>query len=181
MFIDGNSSKQQQRQNSAPLRPTDTNKLRSTSSLPDTNSNGSTSRRKSRKPIKIIQDSNENKSINLDEDTQSIGFIDEDDDITAVTHSVNNTSYNEQNSLPNDDDDESHSNTVDTDFTNNSNTTVSFILNLRFISFSKIFYQLKISCRIDYISTFLKDVMDVFFEYISDFDTNFDSCFIKHW
>ncbi|CAF4307412.1 unnamed protein product, partial [Rotaria sp. Silwood2] len=142
MFIDGNStSKQKQRHNSAPLRPTDTNKFKTISSLPDTNSNTNnntiTSRRKSRKPIKIIQESinnNENKTSQIDEDIQSIDFIDDDDDITTTTttttHSINNT-YNEENttniSLPNDD--ESHSNTVDIDTTNDSNTTVSIILN----------------------------------------------------
>ncbi|CAF3340293.1 unnamed protein product [Rotaria sp. Silwood2] len=136
MFIDGNStSKQKQRHNSAPLRPTDTNKFKTISSLPDTNSNTNnntiTSRRKSRKPIKIIQESinnNENKTSQIDEDIQSIDFIDDDDDITTTTttttHSINNT-YNEENttniSLPNDD--ESHSNTVDIDTTNDSNTT----------------------------------------------------------
>ncbi|CAF1245321.1 unnamed protein product [Rotaria sordida] len=138
MFIDGNSaSKQKQRHNSAPLRSTDTNKFKTISSLPDTNSNTTTtatninnntitSRRKSRKPIKIIQESinnNENKTSQIDEDIQSIEFIDDDDDLTT-THSINNT-YNEENitniSLPNDD--ESHSNTIDIDTTNDSNTT----------------------------------------------------------
>jgi len=150
MFIDGNSSskqqqqKQRQRQNSAPLRPTDTNKLKSTSSLPETNSNNNTTtttRRKSRKPIKILEESindNENKTSQIDEDAQSIGFIDEDDETT--THSIDNT-YHEQDttsiSLPNDD--ESHSTTVDIDSTNDSNTTVSFILNFtKYFSLSSI-------------------------------------------
>ena len=51
----------------------------------------STSRRKSRKPIKNLQESinnNENKTSQIDEDTQSISFIDEDDQIP--THSLNN-------------------------------------------------------------------------------------------
>jgi hypothetical protein len=152
MFIDGNSSskqqqqKQRQRQNSAPLRPSDTNKLKSTSSLPETNSNNNnttttTTRRKSRKPIKILEESindNENKTSQIDEDAQSIGFIDEDDETT--THSIDNT-YHEQDttsiSLPNDD--ESHSTTVDIDSTNDSNTTVSFILNFtKYFSLSSI-------------------------------------------
>ncbi|CAF3761458.1 unnamed protein product [Rotaria sp. Silwood1] len=138
MFIDGNSTtKQKQRHNSAPLRPTDTNKFKTISSLPDTNSNitttttTTTSRRKSRKPIKIIQEpinnNNENKTSQIDEDIQSIEFIDDDaDDTTTITttHSINNT-YNEKNTtnicLPNDD--ESHSNIVDIDTTNDSNTT----------------------------------------------------------
>jgi hypothetical protein len=91
MFIDGNSSSKQ-RQNSAPLRLTDTN----------SNPTTSTSRRKSRKPTKSLQD-NENKTLQIDEDTQSISFIDDDDHTT--THSLS-----EQISLPNDD--ESHSNTT---------------------------------------------------------------------
>ncbi len=117
MFIDGNSSSKQ-RQNSAPLRPTDTN----------SNNTNSTSRRKSRKPIKNLQESinnNENKTSQIDEDTQSISFIDEDDQIPTHSLNNNNTTYNDQISLPNDgdDDDESH-----------SNTTVSFFQNYSFLS-----------------------------------------------
>ncbi|CAF0874316.1 unnamed protein product [Adineta steineri] len=129
MFIDGNSSsKQQQRHNTtAPLRLTDTN---------SNNTTTTSTRRKSRKPIKILQESsinnnNENKTSPIDEDTQSIGFIDEDDETTSTatvtsttTHSLDNK-YNEQNttntSLSNDD--ESHSITNDINSTNNSNTT----------------------------------------------------------
>ncbi|CAF3420665.1 unnamed protein product [Rotaria socialis] len=129
MFIDGNSTaKQKQRHNSAPLRPTDTNKFKTISSLPDANSNNSgTSRRKSRKPIKITQElvnDNENKTSQIDEDIQSIDYIDDDDEITATTttttHSINNA-YTTNISLPNDD--ESHSNTIDIDATNDSSTT----------------------------------------------------------
>jgi hypothetical protein len=94
MFIDGNSSSKQ-RQNSAPLRPTDTN----------SNPTTSTSRRKSRKPTKSLQD-NENKTLQIDEDIQSISFIDDDDNTTTTTTTTH--SLTEQISLPNDD--ESHSN-----------------------------------------------------------------------
>ncbi|CAF3735883.1 unnamed protein product [Adineta steineri] len=133
MFIDGNSSSKQQQQRhntTAPLRLTDTN-----SNNNNTTTTTST-RRKSRKPIKILQESsinnnNENKTSPIDEDTQSIGFIDEDDETTSTatvtsttTHSLDNK-YNEQNttntSLSNDD--ESHSTTNDINSTNNSNTT----------------------------------------------------------
>jgi hypothetical protein len=110
MFIDGDSSSKQ-RQNSVPLRPTDTN-------------SNPTSRRKSRKPIKILQD-NEHKISPIDDETQSISFIDEDDQpITTTTHSLNNndnsSTYHDEISLPNDDE-ESH-----------SNTTVSFFFQTRF-------------------------------------------------
>ena len=88
MFIDGDSSTKQ-RQTSVPLRPTDTN----------SNPTSSSSRRKSRKPTKSLQD-NENKTIQIDE---SISFIDDDDQPT--THSLP-----EQSSLPNAD--ESHSTTT---------------------------------------------------------------------
>ncbi|CAF5179629.1 unnamed protein product, partial [Rotaria magnacalcarata] len=98
MFIDGNSTaKQKQRHNSAPLRPTDTNKFKTISSLPDTNSNNNnsgTSRRKSRKPIKITQElvnDNENKTSQIDEDIQSIDYIDDDDEITTTTTTATTT------------------------------------------------------------------------------------------
>jgi hypothetical protein len=103
MFIDGDSSSKQ-RQNSVPLRPADTN-------------SNPTSRRKSRKPIKILQD-NEHKTSPIDDETQSISFIDEDDQpttTTTTTHSLNNndnsSTYHDEISLPNDDE-ESHSNTT---------------------------------------------------------------------
>jgi hypothetical protein len=133
MFIDGNSSSKQRQQNSAPLRPTDTNKFKTTSSLPDTNSNNnSTSRRKSRKPIQILHESinnNENKTSQIDDDIHSIGFIDEDDE---TTHSINN------NPLPNDD--ESHSNI--------HSPTVSFISSLF------LFISPKSQVNFDYIRLF---------------------------
>ncbi|CAF4608471.1 unnamed protein product, partial [Rotaria magnacalcarata] len=77
--------------------PTDTNKFKTISSLPDTNSNNNnsgTSRRKSRKPIKITQElanDNENKTSQIDEDIQSIDYIDDDDEITTTTTTATTT------------------------------------------------------------------------------------------
>jgi hypothetical protein len=128
MFIDGDSSSKQ-RQNSAPLRPTDTN----------SNPTTSTSRRKSRKPTKSLQD-NENKTLQIDEDTQSISFID-DDDHTTTTTTTTTHSLNEQICLPNDDDDEE----------SHSNTTVSFISHSFFI-------ERKSQVNLIYIGVLFKDI-----------------------
>jgi hypothetical protein len=129
MFIDGNSSSKQRQQNSAPLRLTDTNKFKTTSSLPDTNSNhnNSISRRKSRKPTKLLEESlnnNENKTLQIDDDINSIGFIDADDE---TTHSINTN--------PPSHNDESHS-------LNDSNTTVSFISSFHLFISKKISNQI---------------------------------------
>ncbi|UJR22473.1 hypothetical protein I4U23_025527 [Adineta vaga] len=102
MFIDGESSSKQ-RHNSVPLRITDTNT--------------STTRRKFRKSIKdaFITTNNEDKTSHVDEDIQSISFVDEEDQTTTSSHSIDNTSHGQsvtEISLPNDDESHSSPNTT---------------------------------------------------------------------
>ncbi|CAF3485326.1 unnamed protein product [Rotaria sordida] len=131
MFIDGDSSKQ--RQNSTPLRPTDTNKPRLSSklnSLNDTNSNKTSSRKKSRKSMNILQqtistttNNNENQTSNYvttnEQNIQSLNFIDEDNQ--TKTHTIiditNQSLINKNISTDNNNDDESHLNAVDVNST----------------------------------------------------------------
>ncbi|CAF2735418.1 unnamed protein product [Rotaria sp. Silwood2] len=137
MFIDGDSSKQ--RQNSTPLRPTDTNKPRLSSkinSVDDTNSNKTSSRKKSRKSINILQETisttnddnnnnNENQTSNYvttsEQNIQSINFIDEDNQTkTHTIIDITNQSLLNKN-ISTDNNDESHLNTVDVNSTKTIN------------------------------------------------------------
>lgn len=135
MFIDGSSSSKQ-RTNAVPLRLTDTN----------SNSASTTAaRRKSRKSIKGAQESsptanNENKSARADDDTHSVGFVDEDDE-TAMTSDAK-PAYT---SLSNDD--ESHSSAIDI---GSPNTTVSDTLRrtkYRFVLMSNPDDLIKVALR----------------------------------
>lgn len=106
MFIDGHSST---KSSSAPLRPT------------DTNSNGTTLRRKARKSTKQGAD---NAVSQIDENQPSNGFIDDDDD---GQQSI--TNEHESHSLPAD---ESHSITLESD--SQLNVSDSFSLLDSFLS-----------------------------------------------
>jgi hypothetical protein len=138
MFIDGNSSKpsSQPQQNSTLSNPTDSNKPRLTSKtnfLDDPNSTKTSSGKKSRKSIKIVQQSisstnnNENKTSDYStpiehNDVHSSNFINEHDQTT--THSiVDITNQSLQHRNVSTEDNESHLNTVDV---NSTKTTVSF-------------------------------------------------------
>jgi hypothetical protein len=144
MFIDGDLTKQQQ-QNSIPLRITDTNKPHlssKTNQLFDTNSTKTSTRKKSRKSMKILQqptssiNNNENKILNYTSPIeQSIDFIDEDDEATATHFIVDITNQslrhrnvssdnNDEINLPNNTD-ESHLKMVNIDIKNDKNKTVS--------------------------------------------------------
>ncbi|CAF3505310.1 unnamed protein product [Rotaria sp. Silwood1] len=142
MFIDGDSSKQ--RQNSTPLRPTDTNKPRLSSkinSINDTNSNKTSSRKKSRKSINSLQEiisttndnnnnnndntNNENQTSNYvtttEQNIQSVNFIDEDNQTkTHTIIDITNQSLINKN-ISTDNHDESHLNTVDINSTKTIN------------------------------------------------------------
>jgi hypothetical protein len=119
MFIDGNSSKQ--RQNSASLHPTDTTKPK-LNSLNDTNSNKTTSRKKSRKSIKTLQQSilstnnNENGTsdylTSIEQNAQSNNFINEDNQTIHSIVDITNQSTGHRN-ISTDNNDDFHLNTID--------------------------------------------------------------------
>jgi len=115
MFIDGNSSKQ--RQNSSSLHPTDTTKPK-LNSLNDTNSNKTTSRKKSRKSIKTLQQSilstnnNENGTSDYLTSIEQNNFINEDNQTIHSIVDITNQSTGHRN-ISTDNNDDFHLNTID--------------------------------------------------------------------
>ncbi|CAM4897640.1 unnamed protein product [Rotaria socialis] len=140
MFIDGDSSKQ--RQNSIPLRPTDTNKPRLSSkinALNDPNSNKTLSRKKSRKSINSLHETisspnnNENKtsdySTTIDQNSQSINFINEDNQTKIHSISdITNQPLKDKN-ISTDTNNEFHLNTIDVNSTKIINDPSSSLSN----------------------------------------------------
>ena len=165
MFIDGSSvSKQRAVAASAtavPLRLTDTNKLKSTVSLPESMGN----RRKARKPIQIIQEiinqnNNENRSSPLVDRRATVGFND-----GGVE-----SSSSEQRAPA---DDASHSPALVIDSTHDSTTTVSVIGRARERK-RLLHYRHAISSPIDRILVLSKAVIDALFAHacaLSDWTT----------
>jgi hypothetical protein len=149
MFIDGNSSKQ--RQNSASSHPTDTNKPK-LNSLNDTNSNKTTSRKKSRKSIKTLQQSilstnnNENGTSDYLTSIEQNNFINEDNPIVDIT----NQSTGHRN-ISTDNNEEFHLNTVDVEPTKTTvSTQCTFFRNINLFEVNKVIftYLLVMLCSI---------------------------------
>ena len=155
MFIAGPSASKQRQAAAAaavatvPLRPTDTNKLETTGN-----------RRKTRKPIQIIQEiinqNNENRSSLLADRRHAVGFNDDGD----------TSSPREQHVTA---DDESHSPALDIDSTHDSTTTTTVSVIER--GKATLHYHHAISGPTDCITVLSKAMIDAFFARLSDWTT----------